>query len=69
LVEPHAVDAHAGADEDRMARRVHELVALVEVVAHRALVVDLADDAVELGAEFVVSGGVREPAREDADIA
>lgn len=53
-VEIHAIYGHAVPHEDGVLRRVHQLVPLVQVVAHRALVVHLRYNAVQVGAKGVV---------------
>ena len=58
----HAVHRHA-ASGDWVLRRVHELVALAQVVPVGALVQHVRDHAVELGAESVVRLLVRVAAR------
>lgn len=60
-IEPHAVYRSA-TDRDFVLGRIHELVARAQVVVLRRLVVDVRNDAVQLGAERVVCRDVRDTA-------
>jgi len=68
-VKVHSVDGHAPSHEDGVLRRVNKLVPLMEVVAHRALVIHLRYHTVQVGTKSVVRSGISKTARlQHADV-